>query len=144
MAGNARYLEEEQIAISPIWIAAVDNLLACGQTPLYVLSLIHISYDERRVAHEAIFIDFSVPVSYTHLEQGFFELSEEANDAQNWFDPVKLKELRAEALKTARRYREAWPDFPKIDVKKAESLGPVSYTHLDVYKRQLGRLVVGG
>ncbi len=36
LAGNARYLEEEQIAISPIWIAAVDNLLACGQTPLYV------------------------------------------------------------------------------------------------------------
>lgn len=56
-------------------------------------------------------------------EQGFFELSEEANDAQNWFDPVKSKELRAEALKTARRYRETWPNFPKIDVKKAESLG---------------------
>lgn len=36
LAGNARYLEEEQIAISPIWIAAVDNLLAAGQTPLYV------------------------------------------------------------------------------------------------------------
>ncbi len=36
LAGNARYLEEEQIAISPIWIAAVDHFLACGQTPLYV------------------------------------------------------------------------------------------------------------
>lgn len=36
LAGNARYLEEEQIAISPIWVTAVEKLLATGQTPLYV------------------------------------------------------------------------------------------------------------
>jgi Cu+-exporting ATPase len=36
LAGNARYLEEEQIAISPIWVTVVEKLLATGQTPLYV------------------------------------------------------------------------------------------------------------
>ena len=36
LAGTARYLEEEQVAVYPVWIAAVDNLLVAGQTPLYV------------------------------------------------------------------------------------------------------------
>lgn len=36
LAGNASYLEEEEIAISPDWVIAAEALLAAGQTPLYV------------------------------------------------------------------------------------------------------------
>lgn len=55
-------------------------------------------------------------------ESGSFELSEEANDAANWLDPVKSKKLRAEVLEAAKEYRKDWPSFPAVDQAKVKSL----------------------
>ena len=57
------------------------------------------------------------------LETSFFELPEEAADAQNWLDPEKSKELRVKALEAGKLCRSSWPEFPRIDEKKVEALG---------------------
>lgn len=69
------------------------------------------------------------------LETAFFELPEDAADAQNWLDPEKSEELRAKALEAGKFCRSTWPEFPRIDEKKVEALGirVVERGHIRLY-----------
>ena len=73
------------------------------------------------------------PVSYTHLDvykrQTLLSYGNEA---------VMLEKLITETEKEMQTIREA---AKEKDLQKLDSLTPVSYTHLDVYKRQACRLL---
>ena len=80
--------------------------------------------DDEKALRNAIAHDIrSPPVSYTHLEEQQKIMDEKINEYEKQGYSAK------EAKKRAEKY-VAIPDTSE------HQLGPVSYTHLDVYKRQ--------
>ena len=69
-------------------------------------------------------IGVPVPVSYTHLNFGIYLKSSH--------DEIHPKEVQKLLTKI-----EGTPEEPLISRLTLRSMKPVSYTHLDVYKRQL-------
>lgn len=61
--------------------------------------------------------------SLPETSAGDFDWNDDANDVSAWLDPEKTKKLRADVLKAAENYRANWPNFPKVDDSKADSLG---------------------
>ena len=81
------------------------------------------------------------PVSYTHLD--VYKRQEEHLDVYNFKKKERKKEVQA--LEREKEYLTAENEGLTAQIAEARADIPVSYTHLDVYKRQAARsvLIVG-
>ena len=74
-------------------------------------------------------VKYSAPVSYTHLDDSLYEKWTDFSLRHFPKDKKKLLELACGAGIQSIYFKQAGFDVTGLD--------PVSYTHLDVYKRQI-------